>query len=190
MNSEPLDIIKTYLKYFENETKNLNCLINFIEQSKKQDENIYSSTNTVGHITASGFIYVKDIKSLLLLEHKKLGRFLQPGGHVENTDNTTLDTAKREVYEETGLENLELVKLCSDKEIPFDINTHLIPENPAKNMPEHYHHDFRYLFTMDKISDIKIDLNESNNYKWIKISDLQEIDDFKIVTEKINKMLL
>lgn len=42
----------------------------------------------------------------MLLEHKALKKFLQPGGHVELVDGKMLDTAKRETFEETGLKDL------------------------------------------------------------------------------------
>ena len=42
----------------------------------------------------------------MLLEHKALKKFLQPGGHVELVDGKMLDTAKREIFEETGLKDL------------------------------------------------------------------------------------
>lgn len=187
MNAELLKIIKTYLNHFKNEKEKLKQLIILIEKSNVKD--IFDSTNIEGHITASGFIYAKKENAILLLEHKKLGKLLQPGGHAEDRDTTILDTAIREIYEETGLKKLELIKLFDNKNIPFDINTHIIPDSPKKNMPQHYHHDFRYLFTVDKTSDIRIDLNESNNYKWIKISDLQQIEDFKVVIKKINNIL-
>lgn len=187
MNSNTEKIIKTYLKRFENERELLNQLITLIKGSNNRD--IFNSTNTKGHITASGFIYAKKEQAILLLEYKKLGKLLQPGGHVEDIDNSILDAAIREIYEETGLENLKLINLFDNKDIPFDINIHIIPDSPKKKMPQHYHHDFRYLFTVDEISDIKIDLKESNNYKWIKISDLKQIEDFKVVIQKINSML-
>ena len=187
MNAELLKIIKTYLNHFKNEKEKLKQLIILIEKSNVKD--IFDSTNIEGHITASGFIYAKKEKSIILLEHKKLGKLLQPGGHVEDIDNSIIDAAIREIYEETGLENLELINLFDNRDIPFDINIHIIPDNTKKNMPQHYHHDFRYLFTVDETSEIRIDLNESNNYKWIKILNLQETEDFKVVIQKINKML-
>ena len=185
MKSDIKTIISTYLKYYKNEENELKQLIEFINESSKNEKNIFSSTNSDGHITASGFIYAKKEKSLLLLEHKKLGMLLQPGGHVEEIDNTLIDSAKREILEETGLKDLELLNLFIDREVPFDINTHFIPEN--KKMSEHYHHDFRYLFTVEKESDIKIDLNESKDYKWVKVEELKDVDRFKIILKKINR---
>ena len=190
MNIDNIEqIIEAYLKYFPKEQENTKQLLNFVKQSKDLKEDIFSSKNTVGHITASGFIYSKKEKELLLLKHKKLGKWLQPGGHVEKVDNTILDTAKREILEETGLENLELVSLSINNNIPFDINTHFIPENSKKNMPAHYHHDFRFLFTINEVKDIKIDLEESTGYKWVSINELQDTSNMNIIIEKINKIL-
>ena len=190
MNKDILKIIQEYLKYYSDEKENINKLINFVEQSKENNKDIYDSKNPEGHITASGFIYAKKDKKFLLLEHKKAKKWLQPGGHVEKEDQTILETAKREIFEETGLKDLELINFFENKEIPFDINTHYIPENPNKNMPEHYHHDFRFLFTIDKIEDVKIAKDESNAYKWVDINEMQEINNFKIIIEKINKKLM
>ena len=76
-----------------------------------------------------------------------------------------------------------------DINIPMDINTHFIPENKKTNMPCHYHHDFRYLFIVDKISNVKIDQNESNDYQWVCIEKLSNNEIFINVIKKINRIL-
>lgn len=40
---------------------------------------------------------------MLLVHHKKLGKWLQPGGHIEPTENP-VETAVRELKEETGID--------------------------------------------------------------------------------------
>ena len=47
-------IIDKYLEYFPNEKEQLEKLSTFIKTDK---ENIFSSNNTNGHITVSGYIY-------------------------------------------------------------------------------------------------------------------------------------
>ena len=189
MNIDIELIISRYLKYFPNEEEQLNQFKDFIVKSKKKEENVFDSKNAIGHITASGYIYSKTDKKILLLEHKKLSKLLQPGGHVEKKDKTILDTVKREIYEETGLSNLQLLGIDMDTNIPMDINTHFIPENKKKNMHCHYHHDFRYLFIVDKTINVKIDENESNNYEWVCIDKLINNDMFSNVIKKINRLL-
>ena len=83
-------IIQKYIELFPEEK--LNQLQEFIKKSK---EDIYDSKNTVGHITASGFIFSKEDRKILLLDHKKLKKFIQPGGHVEPEDKELIDTVKR-----------------------------------------------------------------------------------------------
>lgn len=178
-------ILEEYLSYYANEKNNLIQLQGFITNGK----NILSRLNTVGHITASGYIYAKEEQKILLLEHKKLNKFLQPGGHVEKEDSSLIETSKREIYEETKLKDLELISISSNKEVPFDINTHYIPENSKDNMPAHYHHDFRYLFMINKIEDVNIDVNESKSYKWIDIQELENNINFKRVIDKIYYIL-
>ncbi len=189
MNIDLKSIIEKYLRSFPNEKEHLNQLNEFIVKSKQRGENIFSSKNTIGHITASGYIYSKTNKKLLLLEHKKLSKLLQPGGHVEEKDETILDTVRREIFEETGLKDLQLLGIDIDKSVPIDINTHFIPENIKTNMPCHYHHDFRYLFVVNEIRDVKIDENESNSYQWVCTEKLCNNEMFSNVIKKINKVL-
>lgn len=185
MNIDILKILKDYLNFYEYEKNDLLQLEDFITNEK----NIYDSKNPIGHLTASGFIYAKEDEKILLLSHKKLNRLLQPGGHVESTDSNLLNTALREIYEETKLNNLELINIFPDKNVPFDINTHFIPENAKSNMPAHYHHDFRYLFTVEKISNVNIDFNESSFYEWISVKDLESDPHFNRIIDKIYNIL-
>lgn len=91
-----------------------------------------------GHFTASAFVLSPDAERVLLVLHGKLGRWLQPGGHVDPADASVLDTALRELGEETGLDGAELV--VSD---PLDLDVHRIP--PFGDAPEHEHFDVRFL---------------------------------------------
>lgn len=189
MKTDIKQIIEEYLKIFPNEKEKLNKLKSLIDNNENNYNNLFNRKNFEGHITASGYIYSKAEKKILLLEHKALKKFLQPGGHAELLDNEIIDTAKREIKEETGLQDLEIVNIAINKNIPLDINTHFIPKNEKKKEDGHYHHDFRYLFIVDKIDDVKIDFCESNGYKWINMNDIRNSENFKGVVEKILKLL-
>lgn len=91
------------------------------------------------HVTASGLV-LRD-GCLLLIWHDRLGRWLQPGGHVEEGE-TPLQAALREVLEETGY-----VCACHARqqaEVPLDIDVHQIPAMPGGD-PAHTHIDMRYV---------------------------------------------
>jgi len=91
------------------------------------------------HFTASAFVVDETSAHTCLVEHRKLGRLLQPGGHVEDGDESLEDAALREAREETELE----VQLHPTAPRPFDLDIHRIPDRPGE--PAHWHLDVRYL---------------------------------------------
>jgi len=91
------------------------------------------------HFTASAFVVDEGCARTCLVQHVKLERLLQPGGHVEPSDISLEAAALREAREETTLE----VRLHSAAPRPFDLDIHEIPERPGE--PAHFHLDVRYL---------------------------------------------
>ena len=98
-----------------------------------------SRTEPRAHFTASAFVVDRGGARTCLVQHVKLNRLLQPGGHVERSDLSLEVTALREAHEETALE----VKLHPAAPRPFDLDIHEIPERPGE--PAHFHLDVRYL---------------------------------------------
>jgi 8-oxo-dGTP pyrophosphatase MutT (NUDIX family) len=98
-----------------------------------------SRSEARAHFTASAFVMDEGCERVCLVAHAKLGRLLQPGGHIEPTDLTLEDAAQREAREETALE-LEFHPAAPR---PFDLDIHEIPERPGE--PAHFHLDVRYL---------------------------------------------
>jgi len=90
-----------------------------------------------GHITCTGLVLAADGERLLLVHHRRLDRWLLPGGHVEPEDATIEDAARREVVEETGA---ALATEC--RFIGADV--HGIPGK--KHEPYHLHHDLLFQF--------------------------------------------
>lgn len=100
------------------------------------------------HFTATVYLFHEG--KTLLIEHPKFNKWLPPGGHVEENESP-VDTAIREVKEETGLE----IELLSDENIfiseknattmqrPYLCLIENIPEN--KNEKKHQHIDFIYI---------------------------------------------
>lgn len=100
-------------------------------------------TNAAGHVTASAIVTRLSGDSVLLVSHRKLGGWLQPGGHVEPSDASVFDTALREVREETGVERLE----SPQGDAILDLDLHEIPALGGE--PAHVHYDVRFLLTTD-----------------------------------------
>ena len=182
-----ITIINNYLKIFPEEKDRQNELMNFLLENK--DKEIIDWNNFNGHIVASGFIYAKKERKFLVLYHNDLKMFIYPGGHINIDDVNPLIAAQREVKEETGIIDVEVLKISNDELVPIDIDTHMINYNERLKLPKHYHFDFRYLFLIEKISKINIDINESSNYKWINIEELIKDLNCGKVIEKIIKIL-
>ena len=98
-----------------------------------------SRAEPTAHFTASAFVIDEDGDRVCLVQHVKLQRLLQPGGHVEEGDESLEAAALREAREETQLE----VELHPTAPRPFDLDIHRIPDRP--NEPSHWHLDVRYL---------------------------------------------
>jgi 8-oxo-dGTP pyrophosphatase MutT (NUDIX family) len=92
-----------------------------------------------GHITCTGLVLAPDGARLLLVHHRRLNRWLLPGGHVEPQDSDIWDAARREVIEETG------AQLLPDAAPPLaGMDVHGIPSNSRE--PYHLHHDLLFAF--------------------------------------------
>ena len=187
MKESLINLLNSYLILFPEESERQKLLIEYLESHK--DDELIDWNNFDGHIVAGGFIYAKEENKFLVLYHNDLKMFLYPGGHVDNDDVNTLFAAKREISEETGINNLEQLKVSDDELMPIDIDTHKIGYNERLNLPEHYHFDFRYLFVVEKIQDIKTDVEEMSGYKWISLDELTNDPNYGRVATKIKKLI-
>jgi 8-oxo-dGTP pyrophosphatase MutT (NUDIX family) len=92
-----------------------------------------------GHVTASGVVLSHDGRELLLVFHRRLACWLQPGGHLEPADESIVEAARREVLEETGVALDERVAPAL-----VGVDVHEIPA--ARGEPAHLHHDLMFRF--------------------------------------------
>jgi 8-oxo-dGTP pyrophosphatase MutT (NUDIX family) len=88
------------------------------------------------HVTGSGIVVGP--RGVVLLEHKRLGIWLQPGGHLD-PDETPWDAARRESAEETGL-TVSFAGLIDDAGVP-----ELLHVDVHEGGRGHTHLDLRYL---------------------------------------------
>lgn len=184
-NSNLQSILNNYKAIFEDESESLGLLT---EQSNFE-EDIFSRKNFVGHVTASGIILSLDRKQVLLIKHKVLDKFLQPGGHIDPLESP-LEAAKREINEETGFVDLEYLPFdYQNLNLPLDIDTHYIPANVKKAEEAHYHHDFRYCFVAKNIDNLRLELNEVSELKWLNIQEIVFLEGLKKVLSKVKSIL-
>ncbi len=113
-----------------------------------------------GHVTGSAFVASPD-GCLLLIHHRRLGRWLQPGGH-DAGEHDPLATALREAREETALPDLRPVSCAI-----LDVDVHTIP--PGRGEPSHLHLDVRYLLVTDRPGAIAADADEATGIGWFDL---------------------
>lgn len=89
-----------------------------------------------GHFTASCWLVDRAGTRVLLTHHKKLGFWLQLGGHADGERDLRI-AALKEAQEESGLRGLRV------EDGIFDLDRHRIPEH--KGVPAHWHYDVRYV---------------------------------------------
>jgi 8-oxo-dGTP pyrophosphatase MutT (NUDIX family) len=132
---------------------------------------LFSRKNMTGHITASGLVLTPDQGAMLLVGHKGLGRWLQPGGHVDDDDAEIWHAAQREIAEETGVTEITLHPWhAGHGSEPVDIDTHPIPARPAKAEGAHFHHDCLFIFVALKIA-MRLQEDEVSAASWCRIDD-------------------
>lgn len=126
------------------------------------DAAVFERRHQVGHFTGSAWLVSADSERVLLTHHRKLGRWLQLGGHADG-DTDLARVALREADEESGLPGLTV-----DAEI-FDLDAHRIP--PRGDEPEHWHYDVRHVVHATVSEDFVVGA-ESLALAWRPISDL------------------
>ena len=114
-----------------------------------------------GHLTGSAFVVSPDGAQVLLLHHRTLGRWLQPGGHADPGERDGATVALREAVEETGITDL---RLHPGAPRPLDVDVHAIPARGGD--PAHLHLDLRYLDLADPRHAITPATGESSTVEW------------------------
>lgn len=170
MHRRPLlDLLERYTHRFPEEQKMLHRILQLIESSP----DCFERTCRPGHITGSAWVMNEDQSQCLLVHHRKLDRWLQPGGHADGENNIE-QVALREVEEETGLSNLKLA-MHHEQLVPLDVDVHIIPErkDASGNLIEdaHEHHDIRFLILAGQEQELVLS-EESHDLRWFSHSEV------------------
>jgi 8-oxo-dGTP pyrophosphatase MutT (NUDIX family) len=128
-------------------------------------EDPFARATAEGHFTGSALVARRDGSAFLLVLHRKLSRWLQPGGHAENADASVFETARREAREETGIALLE----APFREAILDVDVHPIPARGLD--PAHFHFDVRYLFVTDAEPDLAAAEDPKRPMRWASLED-------------------
>jgi ADP-ribose pyrophosphatase YjhB (NUDIX family) len=142
------------------------------------------------HFTATAFI-VDSKRRTLLLWHKRLKRWMPPGGHVDENE-TPEDAAQRECKEETGLDveiqgqpHPDLFAACPEEgrmlATPIAMLLEHIPASPERNEPAHQHMDFLFIARMkDETQTPSLRKEEALEMRWFTREDIKRLPEDEI----------
>lgn len=140
-------------------------------------------TCRVGHITASAWILDADAERALLTHHRKLGRWLQLGGHVDGEEQVER-AALREAVEESGMAAFEQVPWFDGELVPLDLDVHPIPARGDE--PAHDHWDVRFLLRAAPGQALVMS-DESNDLRWFRRSEVSAVTTEESVLRLLRK---
>lgn len=97
------------------------------------DQRLLAREGDPAHFTASALPMTIQGSHVCLVLHRRLGLWVQPGGHLEGSDDTVSGAARREMVEETGLDG-------SVDPVPVRLSRH-----PAPCRSGAWHLDFQHV---------------------------------------------
>ncbi len=112
------------------------------------------------HVTGSAWVVSPDRSKVLMMHHRKIDQWFQPGGHADG-DTDIMRVALRETAEETGIDAAHIHLLGADI---FDVDIHTIPAMHGD--PRHEHIDIRFLVEIDDSLPVPGN-DESHDVIWV-----------------------
>jgi 8-oxo-dGTP pyrophosphatase MutT (NUDIX family) len=141
------------------------------------------------HYVATSYVYDRNTDRFLLVWHKKSGKLLPPGGHL-NSGEEPYKGAQRELLEEIGVEG-HLLNLLEAPQVetptvaqlpsPFCILHERIPAGVEGE--EHMHIDFVYVVEIPSLELFHLHTEEVSHAKWFRSKDIDHIDTYENVKQ-------
>lgn len=171
-----LDLLKRYRTRFMDEAGFRVRAIDFVERH----EDCFFRELWPVHVTGSTWVVNSRRDKVLLLHHKKLDQWFQPGGHADG-DADILKVALKETSEETGLDS-SYISLVGDN--VFDVDIHTIHSNAQD--PRHEHIDVRFLVEIDD-SVVVPGNDESHDVVWVSLNQVSRYNNNRSTYRMIEK---
>jgi 8-oxo-dGTP pyrophosphatase MutT (NUDIX family) len=161
MDRQPLlQLLHDYAELHPDEQTVTNRFIDFVAAH----ERCFHRDLWAGHVTGSAWLVDGGGGRVLLTHHRKLGRWLQLGGHSDGHPEP-LAVALKEAREESGLEVVPLSTAI------FDLDIHEIPARGSD--PAHHHFDVRFALQVVGSESFRVS-GESLELAWVAIERLAD----------------
>lgn len=160
------DVVRKYFELYEVDDYKK---VLFVEEARKER-----------HDAASALVVSKDYKkelAVLLLNHKKIGKWIPIGGHVERFES--LESAViRELEEEIGVAPIYWLdknsKIWSSSPVLFGEKLEKIPAPEGKTA--HFHRDFIFVAIIDYRSEENFVGESAGRIKWFTLEDISKLN--------------
>ncbi|MBU6215862.1 MAG: NUDIX hydrolase [Acidobacteria bacterium] len=138
-----------------------------LELLDEHGSSLADRTCVPGHLTGSALVVEEGCGEVLVLFHRKLQRWLQPGGHADG-DTNLANVALREATEETGIDGLRVVTPA------IDLDVHAVDHGDP--LGRHLHLDLRFL-VLAPAGSRPVGNHESEALRWVDPADLAGLVD-------------
>lgn len=173
--------LEKYVPYNEQEEKDRNVMISYLDNF----ENSLTRNNKYGHFTSSAWVVNKERTKVLMIYHNIYKSWAWPGGHADGEEDL-LSVAIKEVKEETGIENIKVLK---DEIFSLEIITVDGHIKRGEYVSSHTHLNVVYLLEANENESLKIKEDENSGVKWIPIEDVAKVSTEKWIVENVYNKL-
>jgi len=148
---------------------------------------VFTRENKIAHFVSSAFVMNQSRTKCVAAYHKIKDCWLFLGGHMDG-ETDFLAVCKKEIYEESGLEDIELVGggIFTLESLPEP--GHM---KRGKFVPAHVHLNVTYVFIASEKDELRIAPDESSAIAWLPFDQAiaKTKDEFKPIYQKIfNKL--
>ena len=148
-----MSLLTRYQQNFVEEVDEINAFRQLIDT---YGDEAFVSSHMPAHITVSAWVVLRDSDYILLRWHKKVGDWIQAGGHIESSDANLFAAVQREVLEETDY----TVQILSH--MPLHLTRYQVP--PFSHTDMHWHYDLCFVCL---VSDQQVGVGALSNLKWV-----------------------
>lgn len=173
--------IENYRTYNEQEENDKKIMLKYIDTF----DDVLTRNNEFGHFTASAWVVNKERTKVLMIYHNIYKSWTWTGGHADG-ENNLLETAIRELKEETGVKNVKVIDNNIFSLEIICVNGHVKRE---KYVSSHVHLNLTYLLEVDEKEVLRIKQDENSGVKWVNIKDVEKIANERWMIENVYKKL-
>lgn len=169
--------IEKYKPYNEQEEKDKQTMLKYIDTF----DNILVRENEFAHFTASSWVVNKERTKVLMIYHNIYQSWAWTGGHSDG-EVDSLKVAIKELKEETGVENIKVLKEDIFSLEAITVNGHV---KRGKYVSSHIHLNLTHLLEVDEKDILHIKADENSGVKWIPMEEINEVSKENWMKEKV-----